>query len=237
MERITPRSEDIKSAKVYFYGLVLIWVIGSLIFPSCVASSRFSKEDMTVKEDIPYASQAKSESQCLDVYIPLQANRAPVLLFVHGGGWRRGSKDKIVYKNFVQTFARHGFVTVVPNYRLSSVAEHPAQIEDVASAFAWTYRNISEYGGDPGFIFISGHSAGGHLVSLLAVDARYLRKQNVPADAIKGVLALSAVFDITKMRGMSSRTMAEPAFGENPSTWKDASPSAVMPARSKIAFE
>lgn len=224
MNQFIERRRGMKKTKGFRYGFVLTCVIVSLSFPSCGFSSRLSRGDLFVKIDIPYTSQAKAESQFLDVYAPPQAKRAPVLFFVHGGGWRRGSKDQTVYQNFVQAIAHHGFVTVVPNYRLSSVAEHPAQIEDVASAFAWTYRNISKYGGDPNLIFVSGHSAGGHLVSLLALDRRYLQQQHVPAEAIKGVLALSAVFDITKMRGRSTKTMAEPAFGDNPSVWKEASP-------------
>jgi acetyl esterase/lipase len=73
---------------------------------------------------------------------------------------------------------------------------HPAQIEDVAAAFAWVYRHGGEFGGDQSRIYLMGHSAGGHLVSLLATDRRYLEQQGIPATAIRGVISLSGVYDV-----------------------------------------
>lgn len=212
------------SVKNFLFIPVLVSLLLLLPFAPHAFSAAYSEEDPTVKRDIAYMSQAASDMQSLDVYLPGQAQDAPVLIFVHGGGWRKGSKDQVYYKQFASLFAQQGFVTVVPNYRLSGVAKHPAQIEDVARAFAWTYGNIREYGGDPDRIFISGHSAGGHLVSLLALDSRYLDGHEVPAGAIKGVLSLSAIYDISKMNTRSMKTMAEPVFGEDQALWKDASP-------------
>jgi acetyl esterase/lipase len=207
--------------------LLLTIGCGSLPSPSLEKGAMLKEEVpyiTSVKEDIPYIPSAVLKAHFLDIYLPVNKKNAPVLMFVHGGGWRSGSKDKKVYKNFANIFAQHGYVTVVLNYRLSGQAKHPVQIEDVASAFAWTYRNIDKYGGDPQKIFISGHSAGGHLVTLLALDPYYLNKLNIPEGAIKGVLALSAIYDITKMRRRSMKTMAEPAFGEDPAVWKKVSP-------------
>ena len=112
----------------------------------------------------------------------------------------------------------------MPNYRLSGEAKHPAQIEDVASAFAWIYQNIDRYGGNSKRIFISGHSAGGHLVSLLAVNSYYLNRLKINEDAIKGVLSLSGIYSIPKMKKRSLKKMAEPAFGKDPSVWESVSP-------------
>lgn len=187
-------------------------------------STRGSEDDLAVKRDIPYLPDAGKNRHLLDLYLPRQLNDAPVLVFVHGGGWRNGTKDNVSYQNFAKNFAREGFVTVLPNYRLSDTANHPDQINDIAAAFAWIYNNINSYGGNNREIFISGHSAGGHLVSLLALDTRYLKGVNVPAEAIKGVLALSAVFDLPKMNPSSLKKMVEPAFGTNPEVWKEASP-------------
>jgi acetyl esterase/lipase len=95
----------------------------------------------------------------LDLFVPEGLKDAPVLIFVHGGGWTSG--DKNLYSFVGRAFAEQGFVTAVINYRLSPQVQHPAHIEDVARAFAWVYRNIAQYGGNPEKIFVMGHSAGG----------------------------------------------------------------------------
>ncbi len=120
---------------------------------------------------------------------------APVLFFVHGGAWKSG--DKSDYRELGNTFAgTHGFVTVVVNYRLSPEVKHPAHVQDVAGAFAWTYKKISKYGGDPQRITIFGHSAGGHLVSLLAADASYLKAHRISTGKIRGGVSMSGRYDL-----------------------------------------
>ncbi len=91
--------------------------------------------------DIPYTAEpVDSAKQALDVYHQESAKNAPVLVFVHGGAWVRG--DRKQYPFLANRFAREGYVVVVPSYRLSPKFVHPAHIEDVASAVAWTFRNI-----------------------------------------------------------------------------------------------
>ena len=97
---------------------------------------------------------------------------------------------------------------------------HPAQIEDTAAAFAWVYKNIAQYGGDANRVYIAGHSAGGHLVALLALDETYLKKYDVPLTAIKGVAALSGVYDVSKIAGFAN------AAGDNPSPMAHVHPNA-----------
>jgi acetyl esterase/lipase len=76
---------------------------------------------------------------------------------------------------------------------------HPAQIEDVAAAFAWVYRNIAQHGGDVKRIYLVGHSAGAHLAALLALDNDYLKKYDIPFGAIRGVAAMSGVYDLSPL--------------------------------------
>jgi len=134
----------------------------------------------------------------LDIYTPKGQTDFPVLMFVHGGSWTSG--DKSWYAALGNTFAKNGICTVVINYRLSDKkykAKHPDHIKDVASAFAWTYENIGKFGGRQDRIFISGHSAGAHLVALLATDESYLKAHKLGLDNIRGVLPLSGVYEIT----------------------------------------
>jgi acetyl esterase/lipase len=98
-------------------------------------------------------------------------------------------------------FAKAGIGVVVPSYRLMPKDPHPAQIEDAAAAFAWVYRNIAELGGDVSRIYIVGHSAGGHLVSLLALDPEWLKKYDISPGAIHGVASLSGVYDVSEIEG------------------------------------
>jgi acetyl esterase/lipase len=138
------------------------------------------------------------DRQTLDVIAPEGARNAPVVLFVHGGAWMIGDKNLFgLYREAGRFLARHGVVAVLINYRLSPKVKHPGHVEDVAGAYAWVRRHVADYGGDPDTIFLCGHSAGGHLVSLLATDERYLKDLKLgPADlrALRGVISVSGVY-------------------------------------------
>lgn len=149
----------------------------------------------------------------LDIYRPLGARNATVLLFVHGGAWSMGDRSR--YTALGNRFAQEGILTAVTSYRLAPKNQHPAQIEDVAAAFAWVVRNIERYGGDPRRIFVAGHSAGGHLAALLALDQRYLQALGLSSRDIRGVVALSGVYEIRGPRSV---------FGGDPGALQRASP-------------
>jgi acetyl esterase/lipase len=152
----------------------------------------------------------------LDLYIPQGAKDFPVLVFVHGGTWRSGNKER--YAGVGQIFARQGIGTAVINYRLSPAVQHPAHIEDVAKAFAWVHARIGAYGGRADRIFLCGHSAGGHLVALLATDDKYLKAEKLTPAAIRGVVGMSGVYVITPV------SLFESAFGPDTAVCTDASP-------------
>jgi len=155
----------------------------------------------------------------LDVYVPKDQKDFPVLFMVHGGGWIRGNKDHLgIYSALARIFTRHGIAMVCPNYRLSPAVKHPEHIRDVARAFAWTYKNIEKYGGNREEIFVSGHSAGGHLCALLATDPSYLKEQKISPRAIKGAIPLSGLFCIP------NEPIFNIPFGKNKEVHKNASP-------------
>lgn len=136
----------------------------------------------------------EAEKQKLDVYHPKDAQRRPVLFFLHGGSWRSG--DRSQYFMLGNRFAQEGYVVVIPSYRLSPKHAWPAHIEDAAAAFAWTTRHVGEYGGDPDRILVAGHSAGGHLAALLALDESWPARYGANLKGVRGVAALSGVFDV-----------------------------------------
>jgi acetyl esterase/lipase len=153
--------------------------------------------------DVPYAGK-NDERQALDVFAPAGAKNCPVVLFVHGGAWVFGDKNFFgLYRSVGQFLARHGVVAVLINYRLSPLVRHPEHVKDVARAYAWVRRHARDYGGDPDQIFLCGHSAGGHLVALLATDPSYLKDPALgltAADraALRGVIAVCGVYRIPK---------------------------------------
>ena len=149
--------------------------------------------------DISYTEgdPADAAKHKLDLYLPQGKTNFPVLLFVHGGSWRTG--DRAIYKALGERFARAGIGVAIPSYRLMPQNPHPAQIEDVAAAFAWVYRNIAQFGGDTSKIYASGHSAGAHLVSLLALDEKYLKKFELDRKSIAGVIAMSGVYKVDNL--------------------------------------
>ncbi|MDB5312580.1 MAG: nlhH 1 [Gemmataceae bacterium] len=169
--------------------------------------------------DIAYRTDAAAdpERHKLDVYVPKGAKDYPVLFFVHGGSWKSGNKN--LYVAIGQAFAKVGIGTVITNYRLSPQVKHPAHAEDVARAFAWTHANIDKYGGKADRIVVFGHSAGGHLVSLLATDPNYLKAEKLSPTDIHGVIAVSGVYQI-----YHDVAFFNPMFGTDADVCKKASP-------------
>ena len=84
-----------------------------------------------------------------------------------------------------------GYVVVAPNYRLIPEVDVEQCIDDAAEAVAWTFRNIEKYGGDPSKIFVTGHSAGGYLTSMIGLDKKWLDKYGIDADSIAGLIPYS----------------------------------------------
>lgn len=108
------------------------------------------------------------------------------------------------------------FIYVV-NSTTEPPSQHPRHAQDLASVVKWTYDNITDYGGDPNKIFLVGHSAGGHLVTLVANNTRFLRELGLSHDVIKGVVALSGVFsDVRLAQTAVGRQILRLVFGKRP---------------------
>ena len=180
----------------------------------------------SVKEtEIRYAKTPGVEAnlQSLDIYAPKAAENAPVMIYVHGGGWRAG--DKAGVGNKPSFFNSKGWVFVSTNYRLIPHVAFPENVADVAKAIDWVYRNISQYGGDPNKIFIMGHSAGAHLVSLVATDPTYLEKCGRTLKDVKGVISLDTqAYDLLELLDGWTSDVYSKAFGKDPQLHKLASP-------------
>ena len=136
----------------------------------------------------------------LDVYHPVGASAVPTVIWFHGGGLTGGNRS------VPSALKGQGIIVVAVDYRLSPKAKAPAYIEDAAAAVAWTFKNIARYGGDTNRIFLSGHSAGGYLASLVTLDRRWLAVHSVDPDRLAGLVPFSGQsithFAIREERGL-----------------------------------
>lgn len=129
----------------------------------------------------------------LDVYRAATGGNAPVVVFFYGGSWQSGRRQD--YRFVAAALARRGIVAVVPDYRKSPRHPFPAFMHDAAAAVAWTHANAHRYGGDPGRIFVMGHSAGAQIAALLATDDRYLRAVAMSPRDLAGAIGLAGPYD------------------------------------------
>lgn len=165
------------------------------------------------------------KAHLLDIYRPEECQSCPVIMYIHGGSWVLGDKGNFSYKS--KAFTAQNYIFVSINYRLSPDYKFPAPAYDIARAFSWLKNNIALYGGNSKLIYLLGHSAGGHLAALIALDERYLSAFGLASTDIAGIIGLdSAAYHLPSLFA------AEPenqylfywAFGENPPDWEVASP-------------
>ncbi len=156
-------------------------------------------------KDISYSTKKDPYSRKrlkLDVYHPKKGGDCPVLVWFHGGGLTGG------HKSVPEALKEQGLVVVAVNYRLLPAVTVRDAIDDAAEAVAWTFRNISSYGGSPSRIYVSGHSAGGYLTMMLGFNREYLARYGADADAIAALLPLSGQaishFAYRDMNGMGA---------------------------------
>lgn len=133
--------------------------------------------------------------QKVDWVAPPGVRKAPLVLFVHGGGWSIGDKRMDAGKKGAH-FVGEGWAFASANYRLVPQATVEQQAQDVASAIAWARR---QPGVDPDRIVLMGHSAGAHLAALVGTDPTYLKAAGVPLSAVQGVVLLDgAGYDVAQ---------------------------------------
>ncbi|MGZ4489194.1 MAG: alpha/beta hydrolase fold domain-containing protein [Nocardioides sp.] len=199
----------------------------------------FRMKDLRVRvdKDVPYAPDLGKRG-LLDVYRPAEGDLtgAPVLLQVHGGGWSIGKKDEQAIP-LMQHLAAKGWVCVAINYRLSPRDAFPAHVVDVKRAIAWIRDHIEEYGGDPGYVAITGGSAGGHLCALAALTPHDPAFQPGFEDAdttVQCAVPHYGVYDFAGSTGLRSAELMRDRFlaprilqrrwADDPEAFEEASP-------------
>jgi acetyl esterase/lipase len=140
----------------------------------------------------------------LDIYRPANTTTAsPVVVFFYGGNWSTGQRGDYAFVG--RALASRGIVVVIPDYRLYPEVRYPDFLDDAAQAVAWSAKNIARYGGDPKNLFLMGHSAGAYNAAMLALDARWLRKQGLSPKALSGWIGLAGPYDFLPVENPTAR--------------------------------
>lgn len=127
----------------------------------------FAQAEEQILKDIAYDDD--HAAQKLDVYLAKSGEPAPAMVFIHGGGWRTGSKENV--PGFLRKAHAEGWLAVVSvEYRFTDVAIHPAQVDDCARAIQFLRQNAEKWNIDPDRIGVTGGSAGGHLSAYIALQ-------------------------------------------------------------------
>ncbi|MFC4723206.1 alpha/beta hydrolase [Geojedonia litorea] len=152
-------------------------------------------------EDINKSDQYINERCVLDIYYPKHVKGFSTVVWFHGGGLTGGNKE------IPQALKEKNIAVIAVNYRLYPKVKSPVYIEDAAAAVSWAFKTIEDYGGDASLIFVSGHSAGGYLASMIGLDKIWLNKYNIDADQIAGLIPFSGHtithFTVREERGIS----------------------------------
>lgn len=183
--------------------------------------------------DVAYADDGHPKHR-LDLYVPRDA-RVPfaTVVFIHGGYWRAGDKNFHqalvgLYGNVGTALAELGVATAVASYRLHPEASLDDMLDDVVAALVWTRDHVGTFGGDPTALFLAGHSAGAHLVTLLGTHPSELQVRGVAPEVVRGVISLSGIHDIEATIAITEPTLRDdvfvPLFGASAASQRAASP-------------
>ena len=186
----------------------------AMVFPSVLASgcspvelvnALVSHDGFALAAGRPYGALAR---QKLDIYTPAKTHGAkPVVIFFHGGNWQTGAKGDYLFVG--AALASRGFIAVIPDYRLDPEVRYPAFLEDGAAAVSWTLSHIAQIGGDPARVHLMGHSAGGYIAAMLALDKRWLGDDRT---RLRSAVGLAGPYDFLPLTDADLQTI----FGTEP---------------------
>ncbi|MBU0940207.1 MAG: alpha/beta hydrolase [Bacteroidetes bacterium] len=159
----------------------------------------------------------------LNIFVPKKLKaKTPILIFVHGGNWNSGNKD--TYNLLGRNFAKKGLITVIPDYTVSPKANYDEMTQEIAAAIKWVQSNFKKYNGDVNQIYLTGHSAGGHLAALAVMNPKY----GVDEKSIAGIILNDAAgLDMKNYLEQYPPTTKDDylaTWTNSPENWKDASP-------------
>ncbi len=180
--------------------IITLFVLGMIPVLSLAQTGYTFQENITYRSESFYKTEYQKERCVLDTYIPEGVSDFPTLVYFHGGGLKGGNK------NIPEYLKGKGIAVIAANYRLFPQVSTDVVVDDAAAAVAWVFNTIEALGGSKEKIFLSGHSAGGYLTSMLGLDKHFLAKYDIDADQIAGLIPLSG-HTITHMTVREERTI------------------------------
>jgi acetyl esterase/lipase len=204
---------------------------GSRSLPGDVTGTQKSNKASTQPIKLPEGvhlqaniAYGEAPEQRMDVYLPSNAVDAPVIFIVHGGAWVIGDrKSSTVVTNKMTKWVQQGLIFISVGYRMVPQVDPLTQANDVARALAFAQSQAAAWGGNASRFVLMGHSAGAHLVSLLAADPQIAHQWG--ATPWLGTVSLdSAVYDVPKIMSGPHPSFYDTAFQDDPTYWRDASP-------------
>jgi len=188
----TPLREQLRSAPTRIYVTAMNRALHAFArVRYAMPDARPSRFHLRLERDVVYGSRDVPEHR-LDAYIPTRGHGpTPVVMYVHGGGFRMLSKE--THRVMALAIARAGYLLFNINYRQGTRHPYPAPLEDASRALLWVQENCARYGGDPGRIALAGESAGGNLVTALAVASSWRRPEPFARRVFDAHVALRAV--------------------------------------------
>ncbi len=200
--------------------------------PSCRGSGSSATKNVAYKTVSGVAPNLLS----LDYYTPTRPARcgpAPIVVYVHGGGFRNGDKSNKI-EDKVKLFTGEGWVFASVNYRLSpdppndraGQVRYPTHEQDVVAAVSWLKKNAPRLDGDPNRIFLVGHSSGAYITSLISTDTSFLTAAGLGTGNVRCTVSLDTEYDAANQiaQGGSQEILYRNALGNDPATWSKASP-------------
>ena len=152
--------------KFYRFALI-VSLLNLVLIAACGKDPRAFKVADNSRYDIPYASGLPGEELLkLDAHWPNNAKGLPIIVYIHGGGWT--SSDKKVMDPWCKRMSARGYVVFNVNYRLAPKFQFPTAVNDSLGAMCWITQHAAEFGGDVSRIGLTGGSAGGHLIAMVA---------------------------------------------------------------------
>ena len=185
---------------IWKFLLALPAAAASGCMPADLVNSLAPSDGYRLVADVPYGDAAR---QTLDLYLPASPPAPrPVVVFFYGGNWESG--EKATYRFVGAALASRGFVVVVPDYRVYPEVRYPGFVEDGAAAVRWTFAHVGTYGGDPARVSLMGHSAGGYIALMLALDPEWLG----PARAgVRSAVGLAGPYDFLPLTDPTLQTI------------------------------
>lgn len=199
----------------------IVILLSAMIVASIVSAGTLKKAS------INYAPRIGSDLTALDIYTNGRTTDAPVLIYVHGGGWKIGDKARV--KSKPAHFVGKGFVFISLNYRLVPKNTIDDQISDIDRALKWIHSNISKYGGNPDNLHLMGHSAGARLVTLTATAPLGYTAGLIKNGALRSVISNDIrAYDVPRLAALfpdkGLPKVFRVPFGNDPADWRRLSP-------------